>query len=651
MRQHVASLLHSRASSLDAAGGRPCGTRIDQRWARQFCSIPDRVRALASHFPERQALFDPLTSFAYGDLDRQVDLMARGIVAEAGADPEPVLLATGVDARAVIAALAIMRAGKYFVGIEPTLPATRVSQIAEDCAARLVVADRACLPDLATAFAGCRILDLSVAADRDSGSALPSMTADSIALLNYTSGSTGAPKGVVYTHRAAMSQVVRYADSFLLGDADRHVGFGSLAWSGACWDAFGALCVGAAAGVYDLRRHGMHALPDWLAGSGATVLSGMMIVRTIGREFPGCRLPAVRLVQLGGDTVYRLDVETCQRLFPDAVAAVGYGITEAGRVAQHFIAPGSGSCQDVLPLGFPLPGVRVLILNDDGSEAAPGAIGEIAVQADDLASGYLGSAALTSARFRNDLPYGARRVYLTGDLGRTLQDGSLQNAGRRDFQMKIRGHRVSAGEVEAALLKQPGVREACVVVQGSPALDEKLVAFVVRDGVPASAGEDLTRQLRGVLPDHMVPRRIVDLSTMPRTPTGKIDRRALQATPVAAQSARAGGPAPRTPTEVRVAAIWDDVLGTAVGGVDDDFLSLGGDSLQAMQIVSRIRRDFGLEIPLGMLLSQQTVAQMAAAIALQSVPPASAVTEPGDAGAPPSSGRRQVNVGARHRNP
>jgi amino acid adenylation domain-containing protein len=635
--------LHSECgtATLEAAGGGPCGTRCVPQAVEQCRTIPERLRKVARHSPDRLALFDARVSYTYGELDRRVDRVASAIVAQAGPGPEPVLLLTGIDAVAIVAALGIMRAGKSFVGIEPALPSPRVAHIAEDCGAALVVASDRRLPDgLGTALAGRQMLDFDDSAERGDNDALPAPDAAAVALLNYTSGSTGAPKGVVYTHGAAMAQVLRYADSFLLGEADRHVGFGALAWSGACWDAFGPLCVGASAGVYDLRREGLHDLPDWIDRSGATVLSGMMIVRAIGREFPDRRFPRVRLVQLGGDTVYRLDVETCQRLFPNAVAAVGYGITEAGRVAQQFVAAGVRPGQEVLPLGYPLAGVRVLILDDEARECAPGEIGEIAVQSADLASSYLGAAKLTAARFRQDLPCGGPPVYLTGDLGRQLPDGSLQHAGRRDFQIKVHGHRVSAAEVEAALLGAPGVAEACVVVHGAPGLDETLVAFVVRNRAMPPDLQDLPRRLRGIVPDHMVPRRVVELPVLPRTPTGKIDRRLLQQLPLDAPAVRSDRVAPRTPVEARVAAIWGEVMGTAEPGVDDDFLSLGGDSLQAMQIVSRIRREYGLDLPLVALLQHPTVARMAAAIATTTA-----------AGAPPPVSPGRIRARLRKGNP
>ncbi|UCG98355.1 MAG: non-ribosomal peptide synthetase, partial [Burkholderiales bacterium] len=364
-----------------------------------------------------------------------------------------------------------------------------------------------------------------------------------------------------------------------------------------------------------VRRHGLHLLPDWLERTGATVLSGMTTIRAIAREFPERRLDGVRLIQLGGDTVYRVDLLRCQRNFPKAFLAVGFGTTETGRATQHFVAPGIVPPEEVLPIGFPLPGVNAWIADDDGSEAQSGAVGEIVIEADDLAAGYHGRPALTAEKFRHDPVDAKKRAYCTGDLGRRLPNGALQHLGRKDFQIKIRGYQVPANEIEALLLASAGVREACVVAHGPPAGPETLVAFVVRQRASAADDDTVLARLRGALPEYMVPQRLIELPALPRTPTGKTDRKALQEMPLAPLAPDRPRTEPRNAVEARVAAIWRDVLGIGELGVDDQFLDLGGDSLQAMRIAGRVYREFGLAVSQGQLLSRPTVAEMAALVA------------------------------------
>ncbi len=589
------------AASLEAAGGRPRGSLAPQASLRAYRTIPDRLRAFAARQPAKAALFDAVATMSYGELDRAVDRVAGAVLDRLGEAPTAVLLLAGVDAPGIVAALGVMRAGKHFVAVEPTFPIARIAEIAQHSAASLVLAG-AGHEALARQCAGdACVLPMQAITDSHGGRPLPALAPGAIALLNYT-------------YRTAMSQASRYSTAFLLGDEDRHAGFGSLAWAGSCWDAFGALCVGACAGVYDLRRHGLDALPDWIDRTSASVLSGTVVVRAIARQFPQRRLGGVRLIQLGGDTVFGADVEACRRVFPNAILAVGFGTTETGRAFQHFVAPGGPAPPEVMPIGYPLPGVRAWIVDAGGNEIPPGMVGEIVVHADDLAEGYLGEPGLTAEKFRRDLPCGGAPAYLTGDLGSQVEDGALRHVGRKDFQIKVRGYQVPAGEVEALLRAMPGVREACVVVQGPPAGQEILVAFVVRDAGSDRPAEDLLAPLRRSLPDHMVPQRVVELPALPTTPTGKADRRAMQALPTAAAQPPAGRTAPRTAVEARIAAIWREVLGIEQLGVDEDFLALGGDSLQATQVAGRVLRSFGLDVPLGRLLTRSTVADMAALV-------------------------------------
>jgi acyl-coenzyme A synthetase/AMP-(fatty) acid ligase/aryl carrier-like protein len=441
------------------------------------------------------------------------------------------------------------------------------------------------------------------------------MNLEDIAALSYTSGSTGRPKGVVQTHRSTVARVTRYATAYRLGAEDRFATFGSFAWSGSLSDVFGTLCLGASAGAYDTRRHGLPALVTWLERNNITAFAGITIARRLAFDFPERRLPEVRLIQLGGDTVYRRDVEACQSVFPNAVLAVGMGTTETGRIAEQFIAPGTLPAQEVVPIGFPAPGVRILLVGEDGNEVEPGAIGEIVIQSRDNAVGYWNLPELTAEKFRRDPSPTEGSRYFSGDLGRLLPGGVLQHVGRKDFQVKIRGYQVLTNEVEAILFAVAGVRDVCVVAQASARGGEQLVAFLVRDPTGRLPGSDLQARLRARLPDYMVPQRFVDLDALPKTAAGKPDRRALPVVSATRDTIGCLYVAPRTPLEDTIASIWRDVLALDAVGVEDDFLGLGGDSLQAMRIVHRVRTMIDFDLTVGELLGAQTVAGMAALIA------------------------------------
>ena len=601
------------ARSLAAAGGRPRGGWRFYDWRASRQTVAGRVRELAAAHPGRLALFGPGVALTYGALDSAANRIANALLAARGPRPEAVLLLQDTGPLAVTAALGVARAGKHFVAVEPSFPAPRVREIAADALAAVTLTDSEhlaqageCRDDGSTVIA---IDDMDAGDDRAPEIAV---APDAIALLNYTSGSTGRPKGVVQTHRSAIAQAYRFGNAFELGDEDRLASFGSLAWSGSVWDAFGALCMGSCLGVYDIRRYGVHHLAAWLEREAISVFSGMAIARLLIAHCADLRLPGVRLVSLGGDTVFRHDVLAFQRLFPDAVMAVGLGTTEGGRIAEQYIAPGTVPAERVVPVGYPTPGVALELVGDDEAEVATGETGEIVASSDELAAGYWNLPDVTAERFRDDPADPTRRRYFTGDLGRRLPDGMLQHVGRKDFAIKIRGYAVDAGEVEARLLCLEGVREACVVARptGDGGADQ-LVAFVVRtEGAPATA--TLRQALLDALPGHMVPRRFVDVEALPRTPNGKPDRNALPPVRDSHRDLATPCVAPRSALEAEIAAIWSDVLDVEPIGVDDDFLALGSDSLHATRIASQLFARFGLDVDLATLFNERTVARMAA---------------------------------------
>ena len=596
-------------------GGHPNGTFTPYDWQESGQTIPDRIAEIADRFPDRLATCDFTRRLTYGELDRAANRVANALLHARGGDPEAVIILAGVNTTATIAALGVLKANKFYVGLEPSFPLQRARQIVADTQAKVILAESEHLA-LARELAAPehRIIELDAVKTGDDSRPSARTNLDAVALLNYTSGSTGEPKGVVQTHRSALAHAVRYANAYRLSDADRMMKTESLAWAGTFWDIFGPLCLGACVASYDVTRHGMHRLAGWIRETGVTVLSGMTMIIRLARDYPEERYPIVRLLQLGGDTVYRIDVEACQRVYCNAVVAVGLGMSEAGRVAEMFVPPGTRLDHDVAPVGFDVPGVCILLLAEDGSEATPGEPGEIVVRSADLAQGYWGRPELTDEKFRPDPRGGAERTYVTGDVGRRGDDGILQHLGRKDFQVKIRGYQVPTNEVESGLLEIESIREACVVAAHLSDGSQELVAYLAADPHRRATVDMLRSTLRARLPDHMVPHRFVFLDRLPRTLTGKVDRRALPARDFERPELEADFVAPRTPFETALAAIWSEVLAIDRVGIDDRFLDLGGDSLRAGQILARVIDQFGVELNLRVLLQTPTVADMAMVI-------------------------------------
>jgi acyl-coenzyme A synthetase/AMP-(fatty) acid ligase len=326
-------------------------------------------------------------------------------------------------------------------------------------------------------------------------------------------------------------------------------------------------------------------------------------------------LPDLRLVLVYGEPAYGADLERYRRHFADRCVFVGtLGCRETGDYAFFFADKTLPVSLDAVPGGYVTEGLEVLLLDESGRPVSEGEIGELAVRSAYSAAGYWNRPDLTAAAFFPDPAGGALRIYRTGDLGRRLPDGCLVHLGRRDFQVKVLGHRVDTGEVETALLGIPGVTQAVVVGREDRPGEPRLVAYLVSGHAPSPAARELRQALAVRLPAHMIPSVFMTVDAMPLTTSGKVDRRALPEPGRARPPLGAEGVAPRGPLEHAVAAIWADVLGLDEVGVHDAFLELGGNSLLATRVVARVLDQWQVPLSPRALFDAPTVARMAEAI-------------------------------------
>ena len=404
-----------------------------------------------------------------------------------------------------------------------------------------------------------------------------------------------------------------------MNEADRATCFGSLAWAGAFWDSFGALASGVPVGMYDLRQQGSNKLGPWLAETNITILCGATILRQFAQDFPELRLPDVRFIEVGGDTIYARDVSALKRICPNAIVAAGMGLSEAGRITEHFIKPGTEMEQGIIPVGYPVTGLQILLLSENGQEVKQGEVGEIVVQGPVLAQGYWQRPRLTCEKFRHEPHFGSEPLYFTGDLGRQLPDGRFRHLGRKDFQIKIHGYQVQADDIEALLLAIDGIHEACVVVHDLPDSGQELVAYLVPNA-SSQTNSHIEVTLPKSLPRYMHPQRYICVAKLPKTPTGKINRlqisNNLDAVVAIGEILQRDTVyvAPQTSMEKWLVDIWSEILQIDKIGRMDTFFDLGGDSLHAMRIFNRLRHDFNLELSIKLLFEHPTLAQFAACI-------------------------------------
>ena len=450
----------------------------------------------------------------------------------------------------------------------------------------------------------------------DGAMAAHSGSADDLAYLLYTSGTTGPPKGVAHSHRSLLHLEMNYSNALHICPDDRLAGLRSPSVFGGVRDLWAALLKGAAFYPLDVKREGVAPLAAWLHEQEITIaFFGAPLFRHLAATLNGRdTFPSLRVIRLGSDTVHRSDVELYRRHFaPTCVLVNGLGATETGSACKFFIDMDTPIETATVPIGYPLEDMRVRVLDDDDREVGEGEVGELAVQSRYLAVGYWRHAELTAAAFRA-AGDGAERLYRTGNLARRHADGCVEHVGRCDFQVKVHGHRVELGEIEAALMGLEAIREAVVTARPDAAGDTRLTAYVVPDSAVAPTATAIRRALAGTLPDHMIPADFVALDRLPLNANNKIDRGALPLPAGTRPFIEASFVTPRTPLEATLAAIWAEVLGLDRVGVHDPFLELGGDSLLATRVVARVRDALDVEMPVRVLLESPTIAAMAAAL-------------------------------------
>ncbi|HEY7596834.1 MAG TPA: non-ribosomal peptide synthetase [Actinophytocola sp.] len=587
---------NSPAEPADA--GPALAETITAGFAAQVAAVPDDPAVLAD---------DGVVT--YRELAANAGAVAS--LLREGGGPVALLCRHGVTMISTM--LGALAAGRPYVPLDPTFPVRRLAfQLADSGATALLTdADNAELARSVAGEAGPAPVDVDPALTEVSTVDLADLAGaagpDDTAYLLYTSGSTGTPKGVRQSHRNVVFGARNHIRSFGITPADRTSVLTSFGFDMAVTDTFAALLSGAAAAPIDIRARGLAHLAGALGERGVTIYhSTPTVYRYLVASLGERRLERVRVVVLGGEDVTARDVRLCRsHMGSGCVFVNGYGATEVSFIAQHHLPPGAPVGDGVVPIGRPLAGIEVVLLDGDGNESA--AEGEIVARSRHVALGYHGRAELSAARFGT---LRGERTYRTGDLARRSPDGTLTFLGRADRQVKVRGFRVELGEIETCLADLPSVAQAAVVARRADAGrgETELVGYVVpRDGGFDEA--DVKAALGERLPEYMVPRAVVALAELPLTVTGKLDERALPA------------PAPPPPTTTGgeldgVAAVianaWCTVLGLPAVGRDDNFFDLGGHSLLMALVHEDLEGTLGRRIPMSELFAYPTVGGLAA---------------------------------------
>lgn len=581
---------------------------IHQMIEQQAAQTPDALALATIQPPSRPSFFldagneMPQANLTYAELNGQANQWAHYLV-QMGVGPEKVVaVQQRRSAAALVSLLAILKAGGVYLPLDPALPEQRKAHILADAQPVLVITD-----EIAAAW------QPHITAQPTHNPTRP-LTPSNSAYLIYTSGTTGQPKGVLVSHAALINHAQAIVGAFALTQADRVLQFAALSFDVALEEIFPTWLAGAALLLRPIDVPAPDELNQMIAAAHLTVLNlpapyWHEWVSELARTPYVTAADSLRLVVVGSDKVLAEKVSQWHKLMPEHVTLLnGYGPTETTITATLYPAQTVPDGLAVIPLGRPLPNVTIYVLDKRGRAVPPGVIGELYIGGMGLAQGYLNEPGQSAAAFLphpfSDRP--GERLYRTGDLVRWLPNGNLAFVGRTDHQVKIRGFRIELAEIENSLSQHTSVRQAVVVADTER---QQLIAYILPGDLTLTT-RTLQSWAENKLPDYMVPNQWLILEQFPLAASGKVDRRAL---PEPTFDAGAYGYiAPRRAEEETLAAIWAEVLGVTPIGIYDNFFQLGGHSLRATQIVSRVRQQLGWDMPVRALFESPTIAKLSA---------------------------------------
>jgi amino acid adenylation domain-containing protein len=586
-------------------------------------SGPDLLHLLfetqAACTPEAVALEHGDEAWSYRALDHGAALLARSLVARGVSRGKPVGIYLERPLNFGIAVLAVLKSGGACLVLDPQYPQARLSLMLEDAVPPVILADNN-PPEWMAARWTCLPVKTGETIEPDSCIQCPD--SEDAAYIVYTSGSTGRPKGVVMPHRALTNLMAWQLRRSGL-PAPRTLQLAPLSFDVAFQEMFAT----------------------WGGGGSLIFISGAerrdpgaILARIEASEVERIYLPYVLLDQLAQEIRRRgrappslstvITAGEALKITPDIVAWFRaaphcrlfnqYGPAETHVVTEEAFEGPTWKWPALPPIGRPIDGTAVFIVDERLRPTPPGVIGEIVVAGKALARGYLNRPEETAARFVR-FPADGRLIYRTGDLGRLDGRGRIEFLGRGDQQLKIRGFRIEPGEIEAALKRMPGTADAVVIARGESATDRYLAGYVVpHRGVEDFDPEPIYAELRRTLPEHMRPRVLIAVPRIPLTPSGKQDREALARMP-AVESSASGGRSPRTQLEQRIAGIWRDLLRRECIDMTENFFELGGHSLLAMRLVSQLGEAFQIDLPVRTVFDAPTIEALSREIVLSLV--------------------------------
>ena len=577
-------------------------------------SLPQLFEEQVARTPGRIAVSFESERITYAQLNERANQLARLLQRKGVVTDSIVAICTERSLEMVTAIFATLKAGAAYVPLDPAYPQERLAYMLEDSRSPVLLTQQHLVDSLPAHQAEVICVDTDETIVQESEENLnTSISGSNLAYVIYTSGSTGRPKGVLISHASIVNHMLWMAAEFPLEETDCVLQKTPFSFDASVWEFYAPLFSGARLVV---ARPGGHQnsryMVDVIRAERVTILQLVpSLLRMLLDEEDMAECESLRRVYCGGEALTPDLVERFYSRMSGPVLHNLYGPTEATIDTTFWICP-RGRALDVVPIGRPVANTQVYIVNSRMQPVPTGIFGELCIGGIDLARGYLNRPELTAQKFVPS-PFGREeggRLYRTGDMARFMPDGNIEFAGRIDQQVKIRGFLIEPGDVEAALLQYPAIRETVVVAREDAMGGKRLVAYYVPAQGETPSVDELRRFLKTKLPEYMIPAIFISMAAMPLLPNGKIGRSALPEVGSERPELEEAYVAPKTENEEVLAAIWAQVLGVEKVGVNDNFFALGGDSIRSVQVVS-LAKERGLNCTVQQLFEHQTVQALA----------------------------------------
>ena len=572
-------------------------------------TIVARFEKQAEKYPHHIAIRQDGAKTTYQELLYLANGLATRIRQTSGWTSAPIGLLLDHGKPSIAGMLGVLRAGNAYVPIDTTLPQQRIRYMLEDAGCHLIVVNASSMEAAKTLHAelpGIMLIDLDSVKPLHVFEQIVVPDPQSLAYILYTSGSTGQPKGVLQSHRNVLHFIRIYTNNLKISTEDKLSLLPGYGFDSAVMDIYGALLNGATLYPYDIKKNGPGGLSRWLISECLSVIHAVpTIYRSFINELDGeTQFKNIRLVVLGGEAVYKLDFDHFKRHFtPGAIFINGYGPTESTITLQRFFDHQSEVTRRAVPIGYPVAATEVYLLDEQDTLLTDSyQIGEIVYKSEYLALGYLNNPEQTARVFTPDPVAPSGRVYRSGDFGRLLPTGEIEFTGRKDTQVKIQGLRVELVEVEHVLRSFAAIDDCLVIIKDDHSFGQKKMVAYYTSGEELSTFQ-LRKYLHQKLPGSFVPSSFVRLEEIPKTPSGKSNRKALEDLPLNDQSTNQYV-APASPTEKLIAEIWKPILRVEKISLHDDFFSLGGNSLLMIKTMIELKQRTGVQLTIRDFVNQ-----------------------------------------------